>query len=480
MLLAAAGISGGGGGTPDAYAQAVLADTPALYLRLNESSGPTAKDSSGNGRHGTYQGTLSLGQTGLALTDDACVRSVAAGDGYVQTPALTGVDIKAIEMWLQFTDVSTYRPLFSLLAADESKSITVYWHFFDQKVAVWQYGGANDNIYYSDLSPWSPTGKLHIAFFYNSTDDKTYCMVNRTVQASVFDGNFFADYTGGTLFAGGDNDRGSIVDAIPGYIDEVAVYGQEVSEERFIAHFNATDPGAGPWPLTGVVFNAWGGAEGGGAEQPYTLSEALAAAHDGDLIILHPAIYSAYYDQYLALDKLVHVRGVPTSMAPASIDVNFNNSTHPKFLVSLNTQLSARLYLEGFKLTNDASSNQQNNGGINLNCNAPNVDLFVRKGRLYSAAATAFNNLVEGSSMTALKSLQFEYCHWDYNLSNPTAYKAYLLSNKTGEIMFRKNYMQGGWNCYTCNGPNITESDIVTSITEGYGCEAGDFILPSS
>src|SRR5437763_1786933 len=50
---------------PDAYAAEVKADNPIGYWRLNETSGTTANDLSGNGNNGTYGPGVTLGQPGL-------------------------------------------------------------------------------------------------------------------------------------------------------------------------------------------------------------------------------------------------------------------------------------------------------------------------------------------------------------------------------------------------------------------------------
>lgn len=47
------------------YSDEILADTPAMYLRLDETSGTTAADSSGNSRTGTYVNSPALAQTSL-------------------------------------------------------------------------------------------------------------------------------------------------------------------------------------------------------------------------------------------------------------------------------------------------------------------------------------------------------------------------------------------------------------------------------
>ncbi|MBI2606974.1 MAG: LamG domain-containing protein, partial [Deltaproteobacteria bacterium] len=58
------------------YSQAVLADNPVGYWRLNETSGTSASDSSGNAQTGTYTNSPTLGQTGAYSSVDSNVHSV--------------------------------------------------------------------------------------------------------------------------------------------------------------------------------------------------------------------------------------------------------------------------------------------------------------------------------------------------------------------------------------------------------------------
>lgn len=63
--------------------EAVLALSPAGYWKLDETSGSTATDSSGNGRHGTYTGTYTLaGNAG----DDGTSYLDLGGAGFVTVP----------------------------------------------------------------------------------------------------------------------------------------------------------------------------------------------------------------------------------------------------------------------------------------------------------------------------------------------------------------------------------------------------------
>ena len=82
------------------YASEVLADSPLGYWQLDETSGSTATDSSGNGRHGTYLGGITLGTpsavggTGASATFDGSSGYVALPGSWGGSPAVT------IEAWV--------------------------------------------------------------------------------------------------------------------------------------------------------------------------------------------------------------------------------------------------------------------------------------------------------------------------------------------------------------------------------------------
>lgn len=84
------------------YETVVLADSPEGYWRLEETSGTSAADSSGNSHDGTYVGGPNLDQAGL-LDDDAnrCV-DFNSGD-YVSTSwtGVLGTSAFSIEAWVQ-------------------------------------------------------------------------------------------------------------------------------------------------------------------------------------------------------------------------------------------------------------------------------------------------------------------------------------------------------------------------------------------
>jgi hypothetical protein len=90
------------------YHDTVLADGPVAYYRLEELSGTTAVDSSGNGRDGTYTfstgGSPHLGLPGIE-TNSIFYDAVGADYGYVDAPGtgLDGTTPFSAEFWVQPT-----------------------------------------------------------------------------------------------------------------------------------------------------------------------------------------------------------------------------------------------------------------------------------------------------------------------------------------------------------------------------------------
>ncbi|HEY1119879.1 MAG TPA: LamG-like jellyroll fold domain-containing protein [Acidimicrobiales bacterium] len=89
------------------YASEVLADSPVGYWKLDETSGTTAADSSGNGRDGTYNGSPSLASRAL----NGVLGAVSDFDGtndYVDLPAMPTAAARTIEAWAVFDALTAY------------------------------------------------------------------------------------------------------------------------------------------------------------------------------------------------------------------------------------------------------------------------------------------------------------------------------------------------------------------------------------
>lgn len=71
------------------FAKTVIALAPYLWLRLNDSSGTVALDSSGNKRNGTYVGAVTLKQPGF--TNDGNSSVLTSSTGAIQLPSGAGL-----------------------------------------------------------------------------------------------------------------------------------------------------------------------------------------------------------------------------------------------------------------------------------------------------------------------------------------------------------------------------------------------------
>src|SRR5262249_20175458 len=85
------------------YAQSVVADSPSLYLRLDESAPPVAADASGHGANATYQGGVTLGVTGAIATDPTDTAITTSGLAATQsgTGLPSGDAARTVEFWLR-------------------------------------------------------------------------------------------------------------------------------------------------------------------------------------------------------------------------------------------------------------------------------------------------------------------------------------------------------------------------------------------
>lgn len=218
------------------YSAAILADSPYCYYRLGESSGAVATDSSGNGRNGTYTGTVSYSIAGAILDDGDTAISNNGSAAYVST------SIPAYDTNSNFTAEAWFKT---------SAATGAYYHIMSAQTS----GGAKP----FECGIWD--------------DSKAYCTTDDGIDkanytkssAAVNDGNWhyiaishassgaFSTYLDGVLL-GTRNDTGSTANAdgvmiigasvfdnmyYSGVLDEVAVYSSALSASQILNHYNA-------------------------------------------------------------------------------------------------------------------------------------------------------------------------------------------------------------------------------------------------
>ena len=232
------------------YPRAVLASKPVAYWRLNESGGPRAVDSSGNGHDGVYEDGIAFYLEGPAPPDVRgqlrINRAPQIAGGRIRANIEGLADKYAVEMWFNY-----YLPV-------DARPVTGYLFSRGVDGAA---GAPGDHLGIGGTD--SGAGKL---LFYNGDDlkeglvgrseirPKTWnhvAMVREGKRITVYlNGGLAAEISGEAkigfptgvkeLFIGGRNDRFATFE---GRIDEVAIYDRVLSADEVAGHYAAA---AGP------------------------------------------------------------------------------------------------------------------------------------------------------------------------------------------------------------------------------------------
>lgn len=210
------------------YAATVLADSPVAYWRLEDPSGTTMTDSSGNGSNGTYVGSPTLGATGKV---GSAVRFTAASSQYGKATGLAATaDTFTLEFWMKLASTGSDYYLLTLgqdgggvmIANDgrfrlvktfgpvivESTNLTTDTTGFHHFVAV-KNGATSCKLYIDNTDV---TGTV--------TDATCVSSTIASLAAWTTNGSAFGGYADATF-------------------DEVAIYNTALSAARVSAHYTA-------------------------------------------------------------------------------------------------------------------------------------------------------------------------------------------------------------------------------------------------
>lgn len=209
-----------------AYSDEVLADSPLLYWKLDETTGATtAADASGNGRAGTLNGAWNLQQTPSHVTDSTY--AYTSGGGNIVSPTISfGSSDVTVEIWLYVDASQTYIPF------------SFGTNYLDIYITGGRIGintGAGDQ-YGCTIT----TGYHHIvAVMPNNkatTNGKIY--VDGSLQTLSGTSGTAPSISSTTFQVSGWSANGSY--RIPNgyYVDAVSVYAGELSAGRIATHFS--------------------------------------------------------------------------------------------------------------------------------------------------------------------------------------------------------------------------------------------------
>lgn len=221
------------------YAAAVLADSPLVYLRLDETSGTAFYDSSGNGRN------AELGGTGTTLNAAGLVRDGRAvtfnGNGTItirHDPTLDAAANYTVEFVMQSsTGGGSYRYIAKKYGV---QGWMIRYHNTEFNPYATTSGGL---VLPADTSQNMADGAIHhVALTLNGA--VLTCYIDGVVASTATGTGTQTDNTADIIIAAAGGDG-------PGYvggIDEFAFYGTDIGATRISAHYQAMRARFAPAP----------------------------------------------------------------------------------------------------------------------------------------------------------------------------------------------------------------------------------------
>lgn len=236
------------------YSSEVLADSPVVYFRMNESSGTTMVDSRGSGRDGTYVGSPTLGVTGATNATDgddavtlngstqyASIASLTAGDDALK--AMTGSF--TVECWINYSSTSGTRGLLDRYGSGGSTvSVWLLYSLGGKPRFLVRNASTSGDVYVDAATTLTTGGWHHVVGVFDDAADEIRIYIDGAEDATpvAMTGTVGHNRSpiltiGALVFTSG---------YFPGSMDEVAVYPSALSDARIAAHYEAatTIPGA--------------------------------------------------------------------------------------------------------------------------------------------------------------------------------------------------------------------------------------------
>jgi len=234
------------------YSSEVLADSPVGYWRLEETTGATAADSSGNARDGTYTGSPTLGvpgalaiSTNKATTFNGTTQYVAISDNAAFSIPTT--NLFSVEAWFRTTATGAVRNIVSKVTAANFE-----WSMFINgapaiNFLVYNAAGGGSNSLQGPASVVANTW-YHVVATVNASTNAMILYINGVQVDTNTNTQILANGTS-PVNIGRRPDGTSLFN---GSVDEVAIYPTVLSAARVAAHYAAA---AIEWELPTVLLS---------------------------------------------------------------------------------------------------------------------------------------------------------------------------------------------------------------------------------
>ena len=230
-LLAAALLLGAPLTAPaQSLSDVILSQQPAGYWRFGETSGTVAQDASGNGRHGTYVGTVQLGvQGGDGSSSDAAVG--LPGSGHVHIPGFPVTQSFTVVLWVR-SNTATWASHGWLATARSPNGFLMSSNAGTRNVSSVLGGTYLGTATPDDLTRWN---QLAISYDAGTNLIRTY--LNGRVATDNLAGNQSRSASADVdLYFGHDPLNANLGD---GALDEAAVFHRALSAAELLAQWRA-------------------------------------------------------------------------------------------------------------------------------------------------------------------------------------------------------------------------------------------------
>ncbi|MHB1845001.1 MAG: LamG domain-containing protein [Deltaproteobacteria bacterium] len=242
------GGSSGTGSGGSVYASAVLADAPLAYYRLDELSGSTVRDQSGNGNDGSYGAQVALGLTSLLAADPDPAAGFNGGAAtlanYIVVPKSSGLEpavALSVECWLLPQAAGSSVALLSY-GDDTTSPWQPYILRLDGQQITFQLVAQGSIMALTSVAQLTLGQIYHVVGTYDGTTQSLYIdgQLDSSQPATGAITHYGASATNGL----GIGHRFSSVEPVfQGTLDEVAIYGTALPAARVLAHYQT---GSGP------------------------------------------------------------------------------------------------------------------------------------------------------------------------------------------------------------------------------------------
>lgn len=218
------------GGTVSALLQQVRQDSPYGYWPLDEISGLTAFDRSGNGRNGTWTAAPVFNSGGIAG-----FRYVSVGTQYLDGPTITpGANI-SLELWTRALSTTVNKMVFAWNTASAVDRIGMHPPYGD------------GNLYFDYGNITSGQGRISGVWPGGTAWNHVVCVATATTRRVYFNGALTFENTAASSAPTATSramrlvgaDDGSAANDQQMNLAHMAVYQSELSVARVRAHYEA-------------------------------------------------------------------------------------------------------------------------------------------------------------------------------------------------------------------------------------------------